>query len=435
MRIPVSFRPLAPLLAAALAVSAATWSCAGKKVAPLFDPAARLQVDKDEIKLFEESDDLVRELQQKGMVVEDPALQAYLDGVGSKLVPPLAGERLRFRFLVIRDPTINAFALAQGVICIHSGMLARLENEAQLAQVLAHEVSHTVLRHQLRGLRSGERRTVGAKILGLTLSSTAAAFAGGAGAELASLLVGLSYAAAMSGYSRDLENEADREGARVVAQAGYRVEEIPRLFTVLNEIDDPGALEGFFYSDHPSNEARARYVESLLRDGTIPARPDGNVNAEPYRQATRRIALENIELRLAAAHYRYALQEAEILLRRAPGDAQVSSLIAEAHRLLANDPEGAAREDAMRHRKEYTESMSKEFRKRAPAERDVARKEFRRALEIDPGLARAHRGLGLLAFEEGKNAEARKELGIYLASGKGVEDRMYIEDVLRKVGR
>ncbi len=432
MPTPVSFR--SRLLVVALYASATAWSCASTNLAPLTDPAARLRADKDEVRLWSESDDLVRELERKGMIVEDPGLQAYLDGVGSKLVPPLAGGRLRFRFLVIRDPTINAFALAQGVICIHSGMLARLENEAQLAQVLGHEISHTVLRHQLRVHRGLENREAGANVVGAVLASGAAVFAGGAGADLASILVGATYATSVRGYGRDLERDADRQGALLAAGAGYRVEEFPKLFMALNEIDDPGWLEGFFYADHPSNKSRARDIESLIRSGAIPSRPDGAVHAEQYRQATRRLALENVELRLAAAHYRYALQEAEILLRRSPGDAQVQYLVAEAHRRIAEDPEGAAREDAMRHRKEYEDSMAKELGQHSAAERESARSGFRRALELDPSLARAHRGLGLLASEEGKYGEAKAELEIYLASQSGVEDRKYIEEVLRKAG-
>lgn len=433
MLAPVSFR--SRLLVVALCAGATAWSCASTNLAPLTDPAARLRADKDEVRLFNESDDLVRELDRKGMIVEDPELQAYLDGVGSKLVPPLVGERLQFQFVVIRDPTINAFALAQGVICIHSGLLARVENEAQLAQVLGHEISHTVLRHQLRVHRGLEHREAGANIVGAVLASGAAVFAGGAGADLASILVGATYSNAVRGYGRDFEREADRQGALLAARAGYRVEEIPRLFTALNEIDDPGWLEGFFYADHPSNKSRARYIESLIRSGAIPSRPDGAVRVEQYRQATRRLALENVELRLAAAHYRYALQEADILLRRAPDDAQVQYLVAEAHRRIADDPDGAAREDAMRHRKDYADSMAEPFRRRSAAERESARGGFCRSLALDPSIARAHRGLGLLAAEEGKNGEARKELEIYLASESGVEDRKYIEEVLQRGGR
>ena len=432
---PASFRWRAHLLAVALLASAAVWSCASTNLAPLTDPAARLGADKDEVRLFEESDDLVRELDRKGMIVEDPGIQAYLDDVGSKLVPPPAGKRLGFRFVVIRDPTMNAFALAQGVICIHSGILARLENEAQLAQVLGHEISHTVLRHQLRALRGLEHREASANIVGAVLASGAAVFAGRAGADLASIVAGATYGAAVMGYGRDLEREADRRGALLAAHAGYRAEEIPRLFTVLNEIDDPGGLEDFFYANHPSNASRARDIESLIQSGEIPTRPDGVVHAERYRQATRRLTLENVELRLAAAHYRYALQEAEILLRRAPDDAQVQYLVAEAHRRIADDAEGAAREDAMRHRKAYQVSMAGAFRQRSAAERESARRGFRRALELDPTLIRAHRGLGLLAQEEGNEGEARRELGVYLASRSGVEDRKYIEEILRQVGR
>jgi predicted Zn-dependent protease len=431
----VSFRSKALLLAVTLAASVAAWSCATTNVAPLTDPAARLRVDKDEIRLFEESDALVQELDRKGMIVHDPELQAYVDGVGSKLIPPLAGERLKFRFVIIRDPTINSFALAQGVICIHSGLLARAENEAQLAHVLAHEISHTVLRHQLRRYRNHENREESANIVGAVLGTGAAVFAGGAGADLVSILVGQTYLAALNGYSRDQEQEADRQGAILAARAGYRVEQAPRLFRALNEFDDLGGVEGFFYADHPSNESRARYIESLIRSGTVQSRPDAMVNAERYQRVTRRIALENVKLRLAVGHYRYALQEAEILLRRSPDDAQAQYLVAEAHRRMAEDPEGAAREDAMRHLKEFKDSMVKEYRERAAGERESARSGFLRSLALDPSITRAHRGLGLLAAEEGKKEEARKELTIYLARGSDVEDKRYIEGVLRKVGR
>src|SRR5439155_15348920 len=121
------------------------------------------------------------ELRRRAMLFDDPDLQRYLESVGRKAVLAAAAANTHFRFGVIREPTINAFAWPHGAVYVHAGLLARLENEAQLAHVLGHEVTHTIQRHQLKFIRSVQNKTVAVKIADLVLTPAAIAFGGGLG--------------------------------------------------------------------------------------------------------------------------------------------------------------------------------------------------------------------------------------------------------------
>lgn len=410
-------------------------ACATTELLPLSQTGARYGVAKDERTLIARSNDLERKLRQKGLVVSDPQLQAYIDKVGSGLIPPGATEHIRFRFIVLRDPTINAFALVNGTVGIHSGLLAQLENESQLAHVLAHEIVHIVNRHQLRFLRSAKKKTVTAKIAEMALVPPAAVFGGGAGVSVASLTIGLTYAATVTGYSRGLEEEADKLALVAIHAQGYDIQESPKLFARLSEADDPGAIEGFFYANHPSNKARENYTRDLVESGTLEIADGGVTNVEEYRSATRDIAVRNIGWRLKARHYQYALIEAERMSKRRGDDAALHYLAGEAHRRMAEDPKGAAREEAMRRRERPDAGLIKE--KEALTEEHLAKaeSEFRRALQMDPSNGRAHRGLGLVAHQRGDMGRARKELEAYLRSGSRIKDRRYIGRLLEEMAK
>ncbi len=410
-------------------------SCATTDIKPLTERGSKYGVQKDERSLIERSDTFEKELHKKGLVIRDRDLQRYIDEVGSRLVPPQASEHVQFRFLVLRDPTINAFALLQGAVCIHSGMIARLENEAQLAHILAHEITHTVNRHQLKFLRSARKKTVGAKVAEMALIPAAVAFGGGTGAGVASMLIELTHAATVSGYGRELEEDADKEALLMIAAAGYDIHQTPQLFSALTEIEDPGALAGFFYSDHPSNRAREKYTRKLVESGKIPEPRKGVVNADEYRKKVRKIAIQNIRLRLKAGHYQFALDEAEAMMRKRGDEAWLHYLAGEAHRRMAEDPKGAAREAVMRRGERPGESHFAEYEQRVDAELAEADEEFQRALELDPSFVRAHRGIGLVAYQRGNHETARQELSAYLNGDSRVVDKRYIERILEKVSR
>jgi predicted Zn-dependent protease len=425
-------RPMPFVLALIALACLSHLSCATTDIKPLTEHGCNYGVQKDERSLIERSDRFEKELHKKGLVVNDPDLQRYIDEVGSKLVPPQASEHVRFHFLVLRDPTINAFALIQGTVCINSGMIARLENEAQLAHVLAHEITHTVNRHQLKFLRSAQNKTVRAKVAEMALVPPAAAFGGGG---VAAMLIELTHAATISGYGRELEEEADKQALLMIAAAGYDIHQTPKLFSALNEIEDPGGLAGFLYSNHPSNRAREKYTRELVDSGEIPEPSKGIVNADKYRKNVHKIAIQNIRLRLKAGHYQFALNEAKAMIRKHGDEAWLHYLAGEAHRRMAEDPKGAAREAAMRRRERPGRSLFTEYEWRVDKELAEADEEFQHALELDPSFVRAHRGIGLVAYQRGNDETARQELSAYLNGDSRVFDRRYIERILGKVSR
>jgi predicted Zn-dependent protease len=420
-------------IAGLLLAGAALISCATTNVASLTADEAIYGFTEDERELIGQSDRYERELREEGLVLRDPELQAYVTAVGSKVTPEGLPEDLQIHFRVLREPTMNAFALAQGGIYVNVGLLARLENEAQLAHLLAHEVTHTVNRHQLKYVRNLQNKTVAAKVAGMLLVPAAVFAAGGAGGALIDSLVGLSWASTVTGYGRANEQEADLEALKLVAAAGYAIAEAPHLFELLQEMDDPGALDGFFWSTHPANRKRGRYTRELIESGAIRESQNPIVNREDYLEATRRIPVENVRLRLRAEHYNFALLEAQRLAEQRGASAELLYLSGEAHRLIAEDPKAAAREDAMRHWKKSTPKDVEEYERKAPAERRAARSCYQRALRLDPNFALAHRGLGLLAQAEGNRAEARSELQTYLAQAEQPVGRRYIEHLLEEM--
>lgn len=116
---------------------------------------------KADLSLLEQCDLLDQKFEKEGVVYTDAALNTYLDRVGKSLLP--AGdqlERVQWRFQVLRDPSENAFALPNGSIYLHSGILSLLENESQLAAVMAHEMVHVLNRHAQQEHRSIRKKAL-----------------------------------------------------------------------------------------------------------------------------------------------------------------------------------------------------------------------------------------------------------------------------------
>src|SRR6185369_18100131 len=102
---------------------------------------------------------------------EDPALESYLQGVVTRMTPKgmAANTAVHYRIRVVEDPTLNAFAYPHGSIYVHTGLLARVENEDQLATVLGHEMTHVERRHMLRFERSARNKETGLAVAAVAL--------------------------------------------------------------------------------------------------------------------------------------------------------------------------------------------------------------------------------------------------------------------------
>lgn len=215
---------------------------------------------------------------------DDPRLQRYVQQVGERVTKTSHRTDLFYRFHVLDRPEVNAFALPGGYIYIFRGLLSYLNSEAELAAVLGHEAGHVTARHAVRQ----HRNSVLAQIL-----ATAVAIQTGSQpyADLSSILG----AAAMSGYGRELELEADRFGAEYLARSGYDIEAMLRVIEVLKsqeevekvrakkENREPAVYHGVF-STHPENDDRLKTVVRAAKSLQIAAQPE--VGRDAYLQMT-----------------------------------------------------------------------------------------------------------------------------------------------------
>ena len=130
----------------------------------------------DEKKLLSQAKNFRDDLDRKGMLLETPALLAYVERVAHPLIPADINGDVHFAFHILRSPIVNAFALPDGNIYLSVGLLARLENDAELAQVIGHEIGHVVLRHALKGYQTNRSQMVAAHIADLVLFGTSIAY-------------------------------------------------------------------------------------------------------------------------------------------------------------------------------------------------------------------------------------------------------------------
>lgn len=373
-----------------LAVATGLLACAGcesTKVAPMSGEATVLA--DDEQRLWQRADEESDMLNRSGLLVNDPELEGYLNGVLAKLYrePLPRGGRLHLR--VLTDPTLNAFALPDGSLYIHTGMLARLENEAQLATVLAHELTHTTHRHALKGFRHLKNQT--------GFLATFTGVTGGAGA----LLGLLSTAAAVSGYSKDLEREADREGYILFLAAGYDPRESAKVFQLLlDETKRSKIKQPYFFGSHPRLAERRDTFAELAR-----AQPSGTADAR----------VGDTEYTIALA--RVFRLNAIAALQAGDHDAALFSI----HRHLAVHPTNLT-----------AQLIEADIHRRRNAEGDaaLALSGYRRIASSPDAPAGAHRGIGLVLFKQGDKAGAAAALRRYLELVPTADDRAYIEDYL-----
>ncbi|WP_160151937.1 M48 family metalloprotease [Microbulbifer sp. ALW1] len=188
---------------------------------------------------------------QGGQYLVDPALQSYVNGVGQKLARVSDQPTLPYEFVVLNNSTPNAWALPGGKIAVNRGLLVLLEDEAELAAVLGHEIVHAAARHSAAAMSQQQILGAGIAILGATTQNTGYGDLISAGSQFG----GSAYIAK---YGRDNELESDQYGMRYMAAAGYDPQGAVRLqekFVELSKGSQSGGLEALFAS-HPPSQSR-----------------------------------------------------------------------------------------------------------------------------------------------------------------------------------
>ena len=350
--------------------------------------------EEDEKRLWNRSEEEEQSIAKSGMLYQDRELEAYLNGIARKLQPPEAYDKIPFRILVVKNPYCNAFALPNGYVYVHTGLLARMDNEAQLATLLAHEMTHATHRHQLREFHGTLNKS-------LVFASTRSLIGGiPALGELSTALGELSAKAAISGHSRDLETEADMVGIRLVVKAGYDPREATKLFQHLKaEMEEEDQQEPFFFGTHPRLKDRVENYDDFLAE--LGKQAGGVTNAETFCKKMAGVIIDNALVDFRAGRFMQARRGAEKYLTIRPKDGRGYYLLGEIARQKGEDADLAE-----------------------------AKKLFQRGVTADPSHPDAYKGLGLLYFKEGKKSQAAKAFKTYLAKAPHAADRSYIEEYM-----
>lgn len=239
--------------------------------------AAQKKPPKPGWNLFKKQQDIelgreyAQQVERQMYLVPNKELNDYVTRVGMRLVRQGGLEDYPYYFKVVQDDSINAFALPGGPTYVHTGLLKAAENEAQLAGVLAHELSHVVLRHGTHQASRAVALQVPALVLGGVVGRS-----GGLSALLAQMGIGLGANSVLIGFSRSMESEADLLGAYTMAKAGYNPLEMARFFEKLEaQRGNPNWLVSRFLSDHPNPGNRIQAIDEQL-----PYMPRGPYNAE-----------------------------------------------------------------------------------------------------------------------------------------------------------
>lgn len=149
-------------------------------------------------------------LKEYGGLYNDAALQSYVTRVGQSVARNTERAEVQYNFYVLNSPVINAFALPGGFVYVTRGLLAVMNDEAELAAVLGHEIGHVTGRHQAARYSQGVLASLGANVVAAAVGDPNVTRALGVGSNLY-----------MSSYSRGQESEADRLGTRYLSRAGY----------------------------------------------------------------------------------------------------------------------------------------------------------------------------------------------------------------------
>ncbi|MGA9529857.1 MAG: M48 family metalloprotease [Terriglobales bacterium] len=409
---------------------------------PLPSAAQTFKFGDVDLKLLSQVNDFDKYIEERGWVYHDPATDAYLEKIGLSLVPRETPENVQWRFRVVRDLEVNAFALPNGSIYVNSGLLSRMENEAQLAGVLAHEVTHVTNRHGYLEFRSARKKMVAIDVI--LAAARVAPYAGVGAVVVNSMgnLLPMIMIGTIFGYSRELEHEADVYAVNALYLQGYDLRQFSRGFELLRkgpEVDL--SQEPVFWASHPKLADRVKYVAAMAEK--LQPNPSGlRVEERGYRSSTMNVSRHNAGLAMTLGCPRTAVAIAQRLISEEPGNAENFVMLGDAYRTLgARTPLPEDDELTNRAKDRERERMQKmtiaEYDKAlmaAPRANEhwqanvtLSTEAFDKALSIDPGNRTAHRGLGFLAEREDRRTAAIEEFRKYLELAPDARDYRQIK--------
>lgn len=371
-----SSRHLAPavlLFAAATAIAA---------VAPFAGFESAKPGSEEEQRVWGQAQEFAEAIRKTGILYHDQTVTGYVQGVMDRLFPEFGGG---IRVQVVQAPQLNAFAIPDGNIYVNLGLVARFQNEAQLATVLAHEGTHFTHRH---GFRSQQNLKGNAAFASVTAML---------GVPIVPQLLAIS---SIFGFSREMETEADKVGYERLARAGYDVRESPKVFEhLMREVKAEEIQEPFFFASHPKLKERVDNMRKLSSGA-----PEGGAGTSraDYAKRMEKARLDNLESQLSMGRAKSALlmlEEPEHLGQLPP---YAQYYLGEAYRLRGQEG------DALR-----------------------AEQAYLKAVASSPDYAPSYRALGVHYLKAKQYTEAARYLSRYLELAPDARDRGYVLNYLQ----
>jgi len=384
-------------------------------------------IDDDEQHLIDSANELAGYFAAHALLYTDPQVLSLVRRVGHELRPHPTDDYIEYEFFVLRDPSPNAFALPNGHVYVHTGMLARLRDEAQLAGLLAHEINHVAGHHGIVEYRATRKKTIAGMVLG---------GAGGWGGVIA-----LGLQTSVYGFSRELEQEADDHAAMLLLDSRYDPPALPEVFDSLGrdyEGRDPRVPT--IWSTHPEVRARAETSRAL-----VTAMPRRDRQTDEFEQAVLGLRTLTVQDYIQDDYAQTAVALTESFVERNPDDPRLIHLLGDAwqgmgaqrrldtQELSSSDKRHNRRDRVRKTRAQrLAELLETEEGRIAYAENlERAEDAYRRVLDTTPTFAASHRGLGEVYEQLGRNREAAQEYLTYLRSAPDAADRPIVVGRLR----
>jgi beta-barrel assembly-enhancing protease len=378
-----------------------------------------------EIKLLDER------FEKEGAVYHDQGLDNYLTRVGNAVTANKKLENVEWKFRALRDPVPNAFALPNGSIYINTGLLGLLDDENQLAAVIAHEITHVTGRHTYLRNRSIRKKMLAINIINTIGTWSPIGGPAGLAINLIATISPLMLALSVLGYSRDQEKEADLEGIKLATAAGFVPDGMPNSFKAMQR-DVEGEQLGApaFYMDHPKLQERVNYTgSSIPADARKLSAEEAKHAQDDYLAVMEFVDRHNVDLAINEGRFRSAVYVSQKLVNLHSESSDNLFYLAESYRTLGprnaqlTDKQltsGAKKKAAKTRFKRTLEEQDAELlatpegKEAWKTNSEKAESLFVRALELDRFNARAHRGLGMLYERLSRKQEAASEYAKYL---------------------
>jgi beta-barrel assembly-enhancing protease len=315
-------------------------------------------------------------IERSGQIYGDRRATAYLQAVMDRLYPEFKGK---IHVHLYDSTQLNAFALPNGSIYFNIGLLARIGNEAQLAAVLGHEAAHFIEKHSFRQRVSAKNASAFA-VSGIPFASLAAV-------------------SSISGFSRDLEREADMKGYARLVKAGYDPHEAHKVFEQLaREVKALGIEQPYFFSSHPKLVERIDAFKELAAK----QKSGGRVGAEDYNQVVQPIRVEVLRKDLGQDRYKSVILVMEDTNLRRYYPAVGYYYLGEAY-----------------------------IRRDEKNDSQKALQAFQTAEKLAPSFAPTHKSLGMHYMKAGNRGRAREYFNKYLSlASKDADDRAYVQQYI-----